>query len=35
MRKCKYNDLDKIEENLYLGDYSSSVDIRQLKNLGI
>ena len=35
MRNCKYNDLDKIEDNLYLGDYSSSVDIRQLKDLGI
>ena len=35
MRKCKYNDLDEITENLYLGDYSASVDIRQLKEKGI
>ena len=32
MKNFNYNDLDEILENLYLGDYSSCVDIQQIKD---
>ena len=35
MRNYAYHDLDEIIENLYLGDYSASVDIHHLKDIGI
>ena len=35
MRNYAYHDLDEIIENLYLGNFSASVDIGRLKELGI
>ena len=35
MRNYAYHDLDEITKNIYLGDYSASLDTRQLKDKGI